>query len=137
MPGCFDTVFCMGILYHQRDPGQVLARLRQLLDCGGQLVLETLILNREGDAVLAPPGRYAKMNNVYAIPTVARLTKWLETTGFMNIRCVDVTPTTLAEQRPTEWIDSESLDAFLDPHDPERTVEGHPAPVRAVLLARV
>jgi tRNA (mo5U34)-methyltransferase len=137
MPGCFDTVFCMGILYHQRDPGQVLARIRQLLDRGGQLVLETLILDREGGTVLVPPGRYAKMNNVYAIPTVARLTKWLETAGFENIRCVDVTPTTLAEQRATEWIDSESLDAFLDPHDPERTVEGHPAPVRAVILARV
>jgi tRNA (mo5U34)-methyltransferase len=46
-----------------------------------------------------------------------------------------VTPTTLDEQRPTAWINSASLDAFLDPADPGRTVEGHPAPVRAVLLA--
>jgi tRNA (mo5U34)-methyltransferase len=52
------------------------------------------------------------------------------------VRCVDVTPTTLLEQRPTEWINSESLDAFLDPADPRRTIEGHPAPVRAVVLAR-
>lgn len=136
MPGCFDTVFCMGILYHQRNPGQVLARIRQLMVCGGQLVLETLILNHEGDDVLVPSGRYAKMNNVHAVPTVARLTKWLQAAGFQNIRCVDATPTTLAEQRPTEWINSESLDAFLDPRDSERTVEGHPAPVRAVILAR-
>ena len=136
MPGGFDTVFCMGILYHQRDPVQVLARIRRLLDRDGQLVLETLILDRDGDAVLRPSGRYAKMNNVYAVPTVACLTKWLQAAGFEDIRCVDVTPTTLAEQRPTEWINSESLDAFLDPRDPERTIEGHPAPVRAVVLAR-
>jgi tRNA (mo5U34)-methyltransferase len=136
MIGCFDTVFCMGILYHQRDPGKTLARIRKLLARGGQLVLETLILSREGDAVLAPPGRYAKMSNVYAIPTVVRLQRWLQTAGYESIRCVDVSPTTLAEQRPTEWINSESLDAFLDPQRPHLTVEGHPAPVRAVVLAR-
>jgi len=136
LTGCFDTVFCMGILYHQRTPGKVLERIRPMLAGGGQLILETLILNREGDEVLEPPGRYAKMNNVYAIPTVTRLQNWLRAAGYGDIRCVDVTPTTLDEQRSTEWINSESLDAFLDPHDPELTVEGHPAPVRAVVLAR-
>jgi tRNA (mo5U34)-methyltransferase len=76
------------------------------------------------------------MNNVYAIPTVTRLEKWLLKAGYRRVRCVDVTPTTLDEQRPTEWINSESLDAFLDPLRPGLTVEGHPAPVRAVLLAQ-
>lgn len=136
MPGCFDTVFCMGILYHQRQPVQALEKMRPLLASGGQLVMETLVLAQKGDAVLNPPGRYAKMNNVYAIPTVTRLEKWLRKAGYRRIRCVDVTPTTLDEQRPTEWINSESLDAFLDPLHPGLTVEGHPAPVRAVLLAQ-
>lgn len=136
MNGCFDTVFCMGILYHQRTPGKILERIRHMLAGGGQLILETLILNREGDEVLVPPGRYAKMNNVYAIPTVTRLQDWLQTAGYGDIRCVDVTPTRLNEQRPTEWINSESLDAFLDPCNPDWTVEGHPAPVRAVMIAR-
>jgi len=136
MPGCFDTVFCMGILYHQRDPVQALESIRPLLARGGQLVVETLVLEEKGDTLLNPPGRYAKMNNVYAIPTVTRLEKWLRKAGYRCIRCVDVTPTTLDEQRPTDWIDSESLDAFLDPLHPGLTVEGHPAPVRAVLLAQ-
>jgi tRNA (mo5U34)-methyltransferase len=135
VPHGFDTVFVMGILYHQRDPGDVLNRIRRVLVPGGQLVLETLVLDRTEDAVLEPPGRYAKMNNVYAIPSVTRLTRWLRNAGYDGIRCVDVTPTTLAEQRPTNWINSESLDAFLDPHRPHMTVEGHPAPVRAVILA--
>jgi tRNA (mo5U34)-methyltransferase len=107
-----------------------------LLAHDGQLVVETLVLVEKGDTVLNPPGRYAKMNNVYAIPTVTRLEKWLRKAGYRRIRCVDVTPTTLDEQRPTEWINSESLDAFLDPRHPGLTVEGHPAPVRAVLLAQ-
>jgi tRNA (mo5U34)-methyltransferase len=136
MSSCFNTVFCMGILYHQREPIQALEKMRPLLASGGQLVMETLVLAQKGDAVLIPPGRYAKMNNVYAIPTVTRLEKWLRTAGYRNVRCVDITPTTLAEQRPTEWINSESLDAFLDPLRPGLTVEGHPAPVRAVVLAQ-
>ena len=133
----FNTVFCMGILYHQREPIQALEKMRPLLASGGQLVVETLVLAQKGDAVLTPPGRYAKMNNVYAIPTVTRLEEWLRTAGYRHVRCVDVTPTTLDEQRPTDWINSESLDAFLDPLRPGLTVEGHPAPVRAVVLAQV
>jgi tRNA (mo5U34)-methyltransferase len=136
MPGCFDTVFCMGILYHQRDPIQALENIRPLLTSGGQLVMETLVLAQTGDAILTPPGRYAKMNNVYAIPTVTRLEKWLHMAGYRHVRCVDVTPTTLDEQRPTDWINSESLDAFLDPLRPGLTVEGHPAPLRAVVMAQ-
>jgi len=137
MSGCFDTVFCMGILYHQRDPLRILERMRQMLSRGGELILETLVLAEDGDAELQPPGRYAKMNNVFTIPTVARLIKWLQAAGYNDIRCVDVTPTTLVEQRTTDWINSESLEDFLDPQNSELTVEGHPAPVRAVVLAQV
>ena len=135
MPGYFDTVFCMGILYHQRKPRESLERIRGRLRPGGQLILETLVLDGGNDRELNPPGRYAKMNNVYAIPSISRLKRWLQTSGFHQIRCVDMTPTTLVEQRPTAWINSESLDAFLDPNDPAQTIEGHPAPVRAVMLA--
>jgi tRNA (mo5U34)-methyltransferase len=31
---------------------------------------------------------------------------------------------------------SESLAEFLDPNDPGKTIEGYPAPLRAVLVAR-
>lgn len=136
MNGFFDTVFCMGILYHQRDPLPTLKKIRSMLDRKGQLVLETLILDEDGDAVLPPPGRYAKMNNVFHIPTVAHLEKWLHAAGYSDLCCVDITPTTPAEQRATDWINSESLEDFLDPENPGLTVEGHPAPVRAVLLAQ-
>ena len=131
----FDSLFCMGILYHRRSPLDTLAQLKRLLIPGGQLVLETLVMEGDGDTALCPRNRYACMRNVYFIPTVECLQNWMTRCGFTRIRCVDVTPTTLQEQHKTPWIDSDSLDTFLDPHDDRLTIEGYPAPVRAVVIA--
>ena len=136
MRNSFDTVLCMGILYHRRSPLDTLLQIHRLMVPGGQLVLETLVLEGDGEMALFPEKRYAKMNNIYFIPTVVCLTHWLKRTGFDHIRCVDVSRTTLKEQRKTDWIDTESLADFLDPADPAKTVEGYPAPVRAMILAR-
>ncbi|RJP76972.1 MAG: tRNA 5-methoxyuridine(34)/uridine 5-oxyacetic acid(34) synthase CmoB [Desulfobacteraceae bacterium] len=131
----FDTVFCMGILYHRRSPLDMLLRIRSCLKTGGELVLETLILEGDADLALVPENRYAKMNNVYFIPTVPCLRTWLVRTGFHHIRCIDITRTTSEEQHRTEWVDTESLEDFLDDRDPNKTVEGYPSPVRAIILA--
>ncbi len=136
MRNSFDTVLCMGILYHRRSPLDTLLQIHRLMVPGGQLVLETLVLEGDGEMALFPEKRYAKMNNITFIPTVVCLTHWLKRTGFDRIRCVDVSRTTLNEQRKTDWIDTESLADFLDPTDPAKTVEGYPAPVRAMVLAR-
>jgi tRNA (mo5U34)-methyltransferase len=133
----FDAVFCMGVLYHRRDPRQLLARLKALLRPGGELVLESLVLppDRQQE-LLVPPGRYANMRNVWAVPGTGRLADWLEQAGFGGIRLADVTPTTTDEQRSTDWMRFDSLQQALDPDDRARTVEGHPAPIRAILVAR-
>ncbi len=131
----FDSIFCMGILYHRRSPLDTLAQLRRMLVSGGQLVLETLVIEGDDERALFPSGRYACMRNVYFIPTLSCLRNWLTRCGYDRIRCVDVTPTTTQEQRKTQWIDSDSLDAFLDPRDDRLTLEGYPAPVRAVVIA--
>jgi tRNA (mo5U34)-methyltransferase len=131
----FDTVFSMGVLYHRRSPIDHLVQLRGLLRRGGQLVLETLVIDGSGSEVLVPTGRYAKMRNVWFIPTVALLETWLARVGFRKARCVDVTTTTTAEQRRTDWMTFESLADFLDPADSGLTVEGYPAPRRAILIA--
>jgi tRNA (mo5U34)-methyltransferase len=133
--GDFDTVLSMGVIYHRRDPAAHLGRLRALLRPGGQLVLECLVVTDPATPLLLPGGRYAKMCNVWSIPSLARLTHWVAEAGFRDARIVDVAPTTVAEQRRTEWMRFESLGDFLDPADPSRTVEGHPAPVRAVCVA--
>jgi tRNA (mo5U34)-methyltransferase len=74
------------------------------------------------------------MRNVWFIPSVATLTDWLNDMKFKNIRCVDVTRTTGEEQRVTSWMEFESLADFLDPDDDSRTVEGYPAPKRAIFI---
>jgi len=134
--GFFDTVFCMGILYHSRTPLDMLVQIRKQLAKTGELVLETLIIAGGADKVLCPYPRYAKMNNAHFLPTVPFLEGWLQRSGFTEIRCVDVTPTTPEEQRKTEWMTFESLSDYLDPKDPSRTIEGYPAPIRAILLAK-
>ena len=131
----FDTTFSMGVFYHRRSPIDHLLELRDTLRPGGELVLETLVIEGREDQVLLPPGRYAKMRNVWFIPSVAALELWLRRAGLQNVRTVDVTRTTPQEQRKSDWMRFESLSDFLDPADSSLTIEGHPAPCRAVLLA--
>jgi tRNA (mo5U34)-methyltransferase len=134
--GCFDTVFSMGVLYHRREAADHLARLYRALRPGGELVLETLVLDGVPDRVLHPPGRYARMRNVHAVPGIGALRGWVGAAGFRAVEVADINRTTTAEQRSTPWMRFESLDKCLDPNDPARTVEGHPGPTRALLLAR-
>lgn len=84
---------------------------------------------------LTPRQRYAKMNNVFFLPTPKALETWLHRCGFEPGPCLDVSRTTPAEQRKTAWIQTESLEDFLDPADPLRTIEGYPAPRRAIFVA--
>jgi len=43
----------------------------------------------------------------------------------------------LEEQRRTPWMTFHSLEEFLDPEDNTRTIEGFPAPRRAILTANI
>jgi len=132
----FDTTFSMGVLYHRRDPHAHLSALRETLKSGGQLVLETLILPGEGRQVLEPDDRYARMRNVWHLPTVPVLKDWLGDAGFEGIDLIDISVTTTREQRSTAWMTFESLAEALDPGNPELTVEGLPAPQRAIFCCR-
>jgi tRNA (mo5U34)-methyltransferase len=100
------------------------------------LVIETIVLDKPGEELLIPEGRYAKMRNVWNIPTTDLLTQWLENAGFSDVKLIEIAKTRAVEQRKTKWMQYESLGDFLDPNDPNLTIEGYPAPVRAVLLAR-
>jgi tRNA (mo5U34)-methyltransferase len=131
----FDTVFSMGVFYHRRDPILFLQQLKDQLVSGGELVLETLIVPGCEQTVLVPADRYAQMSNVWYLPSVKALTLWLSKVGFVNIRIVDIDQTSTDEQRKTEWIEGQSLVDFLDPNDPNLTIEGYPAPTRATVIA--
>ena len=132
----FDTVFSMGVLYHRKSPIDHILQLQEQLVEGGELVLETLVIDGDEGAVLVPKDRYAKMRNVWFLPSAAALKLWIEKCGFENVRIVDINETLNSEQRSTSWMTNESLENYLDPTDPTKTVEGYPAPRRAILIAK-
>lgn len=132
----FDTVFSMGVLYHRRSPIDHLLALKDCLRKGGELVLETLVVEGDVNTVLVPEDRYAQMRNVWFLPSVPALELWLRRAGFTDVRSVDISRTSVEEQRATEWMRYQSLPDFLDPDDHSRTLEGLPAPLRATLVAR-
>lgn len=131
----FDTVFSMGVLYHRKSPMDHLLQIRDLLRPGGELVLETLVIEGDENAVLVPEGRYAKMRNVWFLPSPPALEKWLRKLGFENVRTVDINKTSVEEQHTTDWMRWESLKDYLHPDDPNKSFEGYPAPLRAIILA--
>lgn len=132
---CFDSAFSMGVLYHRRSPLDHLLELKGCLRPGGELILETLIVEGDQETIFMPPGRYAKMRNVWFLPSIAAMILWLQRCGFTEIACVNAIRTSRQEQRSTEWMRFESLADFLDPDDGSKTIEGHPAPLRAIFTA--
>jgi tRNA (mo5U34)-methyltransferase len=132
----FDTVFSMGVLHHRRSPIDHLLELRDCLQPGGELVLETLVIDGGLGEVLLPEGRYANMRNVWFLPSCETLMSWLKRCGFNNIRLIDATSTSVEEQRSTEWMQFHSLKDFLDAENPKLTCEGLPAPKRAIIIAK-
>ena len=127
----FDVIFCMGVLYHRRDPIDMLKELKTGLNKGGEVILDTLIIEGNDDVALCPV-RYAKMKNVYFIPTVKALYNWIEKAKFSDIQFIGKRYTTTNEQRKTDWIDGESLESFLN-KDQTKTIEGYEPPLRCYL----
>lgn len=130
-----DIIFSMGVLYHHKQPLKHFLDIHQRLTNQGKLILETLILNRCDKKNLIPKERYAKMKNVYIIPTTAQLLEWLQQSNYRNIVIHSIQKTTTQEQRSTEWMTNQSLADFLNPQDSNQTVENHPAPTRILLEA--
>ncbi|MDR0665245.1 MAG: tRNA 5-methoxyuridine(34)/uridine 5-oxyacetic acid(34) synthase CmoB [Helicobacteraceae bacterium] len=131
----FDTIACLGVLYHRSDPIGTLRAINGALRKGGELILDTLIIESGESVALTPIDRYAKMPNVWFIPSLKALGAWLDRTKFADIETIAIKPTDANEQRKTDWIDGESLGDFLDPRDDRRTIEGYLAPIRAYVRA--
>ncbi len=131
----FDTVLSMGVLYHRKEPLNHILELKSALRPGGQLVLETLVIDGDAQTVLMPEDRYAQMRNVWFIPSPEMLMRWLRRCGLKDVKLCDVSVTTVEEQRATPWMRFQSLADFLSPDDSTLTIEGYPAPKRAIITA--
>jgi tRNA (mo5U34)-methyltransferase len=134
----FDSVFSMGVLYHQRDHMLHLSQLKEMMAPNAELILETLVVDGPNGHFLIPEGRYAQMRNVHCLPSIGTLKSWLAQAKFKNIQVIDISKTTPEEQRKSEWIgdNAASLEDFLDPSDSSLTKEGHPAPTRAIIICQ-
>lgn len=133
-PSFFDLILCMGVIYHQRDPFNAVRALYNATKPGGRVVLESLVIDRQGSYLLVPSDRYAKMRNAWIIPTADALAALMVRAGFKEIEIHRFGPISTEEQRRTTHAPHESLADFLDPADPSRTVEGHPAPHSAAVV---
>lgn len=131
----FDLLFCLGVLYHRSDPVMMLKSLYKGLNKGGEMILDTFMIDGDEEICLTPGDRYSKIPNIYFIPTVNALKNWCSRAGFESVEVLEIKKTELHEQRKTAWIDSQSLDDFLDPEDNTRTIEGYPAPKRVYIKA--
>lgn len=131
----FDWVLSMGVIYHRRDPQAHVHKLARLTRPGGRAVVESIVVR--GAEPLIPPGRYARMRNVWCVPRSEDLCVWMTAAGFKNVSVIDVSETTRKEQRSTPWMHFESLTETLDPDNQHLTVEGHPAPVRAMVCGEM
>jgi len=127
----FDTIFCMGVLYHRRDPIEMLKEVKAGLKKDGEIILDTLLIEGNEEIALSPL-RYAKMKNIYFIPTLKTLYNWIEKAKFKSIEFLGKRYTTTNEQHKTEWIEGESLEHFLNKNQ-TKTVEGYEPPLRVYL----
>lgn len=128
----FDYVFSMGVLYHRRTPLDHLCDLFQHTVAGGTVIIETLVVDDAYGPELKLSDRYAGMRNVWNIPSTSLVKTWLQQSGFISCTLLDTHPTCVEEQRSTSWMPYYSLSKFLDSNDSTKTIEGYPAPIRAI-----
>ncbi len=131
----FDTVLCLGVLYHRSDPVVALKNLKRSLRKGGELILDTFMIEGNEPVCLVPESTYSKISNVHFVPTLSALENWCKKAGFERFEVLESVKTTTHEQRRTEWMDGQSLEDFLDPENQDLTVEGYPAPKRVYIRA--
>ncbi len=126
----FDTIFCLGVLYHRSDPVAMLKSLFRGLDKEGEVILDTFYIEGDDEMALCPKSSYSKIPNIYFVPTIPALKNWCLRAGFSSFEVLETSTTDSQEQRKTSWIEGQSLEDFLDPEDSTKTVEGYPAPAR-------
>ena len=128
----FDIVVSMGVLYHQRNAKRHLLDLERACSYGGTLILETLVAEQD----FIPEHTYAGMRNVWSISSIDTIQTQLMNLGFREINLLDCSTTSPIEQRKTEWMPYRSLSDSLREDLPTETIEGYPAPKRALFYAR-
>ncbi|EAH4642045.1 TPA: tRNA 5-methoxyuridine(34)/uridine 5-oxyacetic acid(34) synthase CmoB [Campylobacter jejuni] len=133
----FDVIFCLGVIYHRSDPIKMLKDLKAGLNKNGVVFLDTMYIEDEREIALVPNKTYSKIPNIYFVPSINALKNWCKRAGFKEFEVLATKKTDENEQRKTEWIDSFSLENFLDPKDKNLTIEGYEAPKRVYIRIKI
>ena len=133
----FDVIFSMGLLYHQRDPGEHLRLLASHLKKGGRIVIETIVTPEDYEEVLVPSDKYANMPNVWSVYNEIGLEKIILEQGLEIIDSTKAVMTTIEEQRATQWMPFRSFESALEEGNPKKTIEGFPAPLRKFVVITI
>ncbi|EAI3889646.1 tRNA 5-methoxyuridine(34)/uridine 5-oxyacetic acid(34) synthase CmoB [Campylobacter jejuni] len=133
----FDVIFCLGVIYHRSDPIKMLKDLKAGLNKNGVVFLDTMYIEDEREIALVPNKTYSKIPNIYFVPSISALKNWCKRAGFKEFEVLATKKTDENEQRKTEWIDSFSLENFLDPKDKNLTIEGYEAPKRVYIRIKI
>ncbi|MGB3536360.1 MAG: tRNA 5-methoxyuridine(34)/uridine 5-oxyacetic acid(34) synthase CmoB [Microcoleaceae cyanobacterium] len=134
-PNFFDTIFCLGILYHHTDPISLLRKMYNALSPRGEIIIDCQGIPGELPIALTPRKRYANARGIWFLPTQTCLENWIARSGFNQIKCFFAEPLSTQEQRRTPWANIDSLEQFIDPKNPSLTLEGYPAPWRYYIIA--
>ena len=73
----FDSIFCLGILYHHTDPIGLLRKMHQALAPKGELIVDCQGIPGEMPVALTPKKRYAKAKGIWFLPTQSCLENWM------------------------------------------------------------
>ncbi|AXP08520.1 tRNA 5-methoxyuridine(34)/uridine 5-oxyacetic acid(34) synthase CmoB [Campylobacter hepaticus] len=133
----FDVIFCLGVIYHRSDPVKMLKDLKAGLKKNGTVFLDTMYIEDEKDIALVPNKTYSRISNIYFVPSISALKNWCEKAGFKEFEVLATKTTDENEQRKTQWIDSFSLQDFLDPKNKNLTIEGYEAPKRVYVRIKI
>lgn len=132
-PKTFDTIFLMGVNYHEAEPLNLFHACRAALKPGGLLICESVVVQDEADLEIYPAGKYFGIGGVYAIPTTVALKRQLASVGFQNVTIQHTELMTAAEQRSTEYSPQKSLADFVTADG--FSTEGYPPLHRSALFA--
>lgn len=128
--GKVDVLLLMGIVYHHRNPLEILDLCRQALAPGGKLIVESQAIDIPESMALFPQKKYAGAGGMWFVPSPSCLENWLRRSGFNHVREFHRHPLDTNIQRATQWCEHSSLEIGLDPNNSAKTVEGYPAPLR-------
>ncbi|MDH5719863.1 MAG: tRNA 5-methoxyuridine(34)/uridine 5-oxyacetic acid(34) synthase CmoB [Spirochaetia bacterium] len=132
----FDIIFCMGIVYHHKDPLDALKKSFDALKPGGQILVESLGYDSADSIAFFPGKKYAGVSGVWFVPSETCLENWLIRAGFSDVQCRYNLLMEEKEQRETKWAPGKSFIDFIDKKDSSKTTEGFLRPRRLYFTAR-